>query len=621
MLLHRHRQPCGEAVARGRRAVEIGAGDVHLQRIAPGQALLRAVELELHALGQELLDAQVHALHQLLAGRVGAELDLPAAGGRLDRDLLLEAVIALRAGLQARFHEHLAVGLLQAREQRLRLAGGRGRHRLAVGVAQQCRDAHGLAGTVEIAARPGEDLEPGLPAPGHRELGEIQRRLVEGQHGHVAAAAPDQHLRGVEPVLQHGVAVAVGLGLEHRLPIVAQHLQVHAAQRAAVAQRCGVHEQLVGVGAHVQADVADAEEGGVVHAVEAAGALHGGEVQARLLQLGDVLQRQVGDRALVALAAEHEAVDVDRVRHAGDAAAAPVVAVELPAAAAAAALVVGEEARQLGLAHAQELDVDLGHVHRHHRQPARFTRRQHAALGREAGGRLQLAGVHLPLDVAAQRAAIGRGQRGRDAQGVVAIGLDEGEAQDPALVVQAPAAVLAHRFGEGEQPVEVLRAHQRLRELDGQRQRTFLLVGPGADQAEAVHRGALGDDGLAAGCRELTALVALAAHGQERQQHGTCGEQPQAGRASDSLHGASIVSRSRLQYRSAVTCGGTTHPLQEQLSLPLHGVGVSLLRGWRRPGRHRRRRHRRRSNRPRARWPAGARPRPGGSGSRPGCCG
>ena len=67
----------------------------------------------------------------------------------------------------------------------------------------------------------------------------------------------------------------------------------------------------------MQADVADEEEAGLEFVVEAAGALHHGEIQAGLRELGDVLDRQIIQRALVLLAVEHEAVGVDRI---GDAA-------------------------------------------------------------------------------------------------------------------------------------------------------------------------------------------------------------------------------------------------------------------------------------------------------------
>ncbi|KAG1182814.1 hypothetical protein G6F35_015508 [Rhizopus arrhizus] len=59
----------------------------------------------------------------------------------------------------------------------------------------------------------------------------------------------------------------------------------------------------------MQADVTDREERGIELAFVVTGALEQGEVQARLLQLLDVLGRQVGQHPLVLLATEDEAVD------------------------------------------------------------------------------------------------------------------------------------------------------------------------------------------------------------------------------------------------------------------------------------------------------------------------
>src|SRR3546814_8103370 len=91
-----------------------------------------------------------------------------------------------------------------------------------------------------------------------------------------------------------------------------------------------------------------------------------------------------------------------------------VVPLELPAAAASAALVFAEELRQRPFIDAQELDVDLVDVDRHHRQAARLLRRQHAALRREADGRIEFPGVDALLDVAAEPGAVGSQQRSEE---------------------------------------------------------------------------------------------------------------------------------------------------------------------------------------------------------------
>jgi hypothetical protein len=150
----------------------------------------------------------------------------------------------------------------------------------------------------------------------------------------------------IECVRQHRVAVAVGLAFQRVFAFGVENAQFDPANAAAVLQRRGVHEQLVLVGADMQADVADGEERGVVLIAEQAGALHHREVKARLLQFFDVLNRQIGDDAFVGLAVDGEAVGEDRFGEFGDRFAIVVVVIQFPAAAAAGALVAAEELRQ-----------------------------------------------------------------------------------------------------------------------------------------------------------------------------------------------------------------------------------------------------------------------------------
>ncbi len=403
-----------------------------------------------------------------------------------------------------------------------------GRHRLAVVVAQQRRHAHRLAGAVQVAAGPGEHVEPGILAPGHGELAQVQRRLVERQHRQVGAAARHQHLAGVERVVQQRVAVGVGLAFQEQLALGVEDAQFHFLRRLAALQRGGVHEQLVLVGARVQADVADGEERGVVFVLEPARALHHREVQARRLQLLDVLDRQIGQRALVLVAAEHEAVDVDRLGQLRNRGVVAVVAVHFPATAAAAALVLGEERRQRAFLDPHELHVHFRHIERHHRQTAALARRQHAALRGEADRRLQFAGVDLLLERLAQAAAVGGEQIGRDQHGVVLGRLHVRIAQGLAIVGQRPGTLVGADFlFEAQQRVEVLGADQRARELQRQRQPVALLVGIGADQAEALHRFLLALHRLAAGIGQLPGFVTLAAAQRQRQtQQQEAAQQP-----------------------------------------------------------------------------------------------
>src|SRR3546814_1601846 len=125
-----------------------------------------------------------------------------------------------------------------------------------------------LSGSVQVAAGPREHVEPGRLAPGNRELRQVQRRLVERQQRDVAAAPGDQHVVGLQLVVQQRVAVAVGLALEESVALRIEDPQLDAADRTAVAQRGRVHVQLVLVGARVQADVADGEERSEEHTSE-----------------------------------------------------------------------------------------------------------------------------------------------------------------------------------------------------------------------------------------------------------------------------------------------------------------------------------------------------------------
>src|SRR3546814_5497036 len=69
-------------------------------------------------------------------------------------------------------------------------------------------------------------------------------------------------------------------------------------------------------------------------------------------------------------------------------------------------------------------------VDRHHRQAARLLRRQHAALRREADGRIEFPGVDALLDVAAEPGAVGSQQLARHLHGEILVRTDVRIAQD-----------------------------------------------------------------------------------------------------------------------------------------------------------------------------------------------
>ena len=323
----------------------------------------------------------------------------------------------------------------------------------------------------------------------------------------------------VELVVEQDIAVAIGLAFQRHLALGVEYLQFHPAHGVAAVERGGMHEQLVLVGTRMQADVADGEERGLEITGELAGALHHREVEAGLLQFLDVLGRQVGQQALVGLATQQEAVDVDRFGQVADRGVVAVLAVQVPAAATAAALVFGKELRQVLLGDAQEFDVHFLDVDRHHRQAAAFARRQNAALRSEPHRRVELAGMDLFLQFLAQAIAVG-GQQVRAHQHFIIPGrFHVREAQDQALVVQYPTALDrgALVVGDGQQRVEVLRAHQRTAEFQRYGKVAIVLVGVGAGQGETLDLLLLGLDRLAAGLGQLPGFIALA--GAQRQQH------------------------------------------------------------------------------------------------------
>ena len=471
------RQARAEAIARGRCAIQIVTLDLELERFAGRELRLLRGQVELHALGQEFFDAQGQALGRLLARRIEAELDLPASGRRIGRNLSRPFEIAEVLRFEAGFGVEAAIRLLERREQRLRL------DRLAVVVAQQRRKAHGFTRAVEVAPAPGEHVEPGLAAPGNGEIGKVERRLVERHHRHVASRACDQHMLGVERVGEHRIAALVGDAGHDRVAGAIDDPDLDAADGIAGLQRGGVDEHLVLVGAGVDADVADEIEAGFLLVAEMPRLLEHGEVEARLGQLGDVLDRQVVERALVFVAGQDEAVGVDRIGDLRDrlalAAVPAVLRVEVPGAAARVLLVGGEEIGQFVVVHAQEFDIDFVDVDRNHGQATRLARRQHAALRGESDRRFERAGEDVLADLAAEGLAIHGRELALDVRGIGGIGLDERKAQGLAILVERPAA--ADRLAVGpahrEQAVEILCAGHLLRKLEGQGELALVHLG------------------------------------------------------------------------------------------------------------------------------------------------
>ena len=469
MLVGRYRQPRGETVAIGRRAIQVSGSRLELERFARTYDGLAGCQIELHALGQELLDPQRERIDDVLAVRRVAELDLVAAGRRIGGNRVVPRVVAQRLRVELALHELAAVGLLEYQEQRLWFDG------FGVVVAHQRGQPHGLARAVQVAARPREHVEPGLLAAADIEPRQVQCRLVERQHRGVAAVGGDHHVLAVECVGEQRIAGVVGAASDDLFACRVDDLHVHTRDRRAGLQRCGMHEHPVLVGARVQADVADEEQRGLVAAAEMPGLLHRREIQAGLVELLDVLDRKIGQRALVLLAAEHEAVGVHRIGEVVDRRAlAPArIGIEVVVSALAVALILRIEGREFLVADAEELDVDLRHIDRHHWQAARLACRQHAALRSESNHRFEWAGIDVANDVRTERRSVGGSELAVDPHAVFHRRLDERETQQLVVVlVERPAALDDGAIGVGhaDHAVEVLGTDQGPVEFERNRQ-------------------------------------------------------------------------------------------------------------------------------------------------------
>ncbi len=244
----------------------------------------------------------------------------------------------------------------------------------------------------------------------------------------------------------------------------------------------------------MQADVADEEETRVVLVAQGPGAAHRGEIQPRLGQLRDVLDRQVGQRTFVLLAVEGETVRINRIRDLRQrlalAAVPAVLRIQVPARALAVALVGGEKIRQLAVTHAEEFDVDILDVDRHHRQSARIARRQHAALRGESGCWFHRTSVDVAIDRLAERLAVRSGDRVLDAHRVSRVGLDVGETQGLAVFIQRPTAVdhAAFRVLDLDQGVEGLRTGEAVREFQRDRELALELLRMRRGEHESLRR-------------------------------------------------------------------------------------------------------------------------------------
>ena len=450
MHVRLHRHACGETIAGGGCAIQPVAFDLEGERFACRECR-RRVQHQLHSFGQEFLDAHGVA-GRVLQGRVGAEVDAPLAGRHVAVESALVTHVVQFARLEFGACEFAAVGLAQRHEHRLLRAHA------AVEVAQDGVDADGFAGAIQVATRPREDIERHLRTAGDGEFGEIERGRVEAQQGVVVAPVRDQRIGGVELVIDHRQAIVVGGGAGQGFALAVAHFDGDVRLGFTRFQRGGVHQHAVSVGAHVQADVADEEHRGVVFAAVVAGLFQHRVVEAGLLHLGDVADRQVADAAFVALHVEREAVRVNRIAVLRE-------FVHRPVPARAVLLEFVEEGAHLLVADLEELDVGFADIDRHHRQAARFMQRQDVALAGEADHRFLFAGIDLVGLILAEGAAVDRHQAALHGHDVSAVGLQVGEAQFLAFLEEPAAFGLgAILQGDRDQFVKALLRDQRLRE-------------------------------------------------------------------------------------------------------------------------------------------------------------
>ena len=451
-----------QAVAGGRGAVEVAALHGQREGLFCVEAGVAGGEVELHALGQELLDVEAVGVGGQLVGRVGPQFERPGAGGGVGGELDGAPVVAAEArfGLPAGGELALAVGPLEDGLHRL------GRHRAAVGVAGQHGQLEALAGPVEVAARPREEPYRPPGQAGDVELGEVEGRLAGGDQGELLALAGHHHA-GVPGALgEAGAAVAVGLAAGQHLAGRVEPLDLHVAPALAVGEGADHRVGALVEQAQVQAQVADVEVAHLVVVAEAVGLAHHGDVDAGLLEFLDVLDRDEGDAAPVGLLLGDEAAGVDAVGEAVQAVELPVadgaaqaqaavlvIVAVVPGVAVVVALAVRcglpgsgradhavEEARQLVGPHAQELDVHLGHIDGDHRQAAVLLGGQHHAAAGEVVGRRDGGGADRKARLGVEPGVVPGRQPGGHLDHVAGLGLHVGEEQQARVVAHRPGA-------------------------------------------------------------------------------------------------------------------------------------------------------------------------------------
>ena len=446
-----------QLVAGGGRAVEVVAGDVDLPATFGGQLFGLGGEVELHALGQEFLDVDAHHRAGHLGRRVGAQFEVPRAGGGVGRQFDGLAVIAGELLFRRPGCGPLRLAIRTAQQG----LHGLGRHRAAVGIARHHRDIELLAGAVEVAAAVGEEAHRRRGKAADVELGKVERGFLEGDQRKLLALLRHHDLGILRPLGKVGAAVAIGFGAAEDLAVSPEPADLDAGDALAGGERAdeGIGA-LAGVLPHMQAEVADVVIGGLVFVAEAVGLRHHRYVDAGLLERRDVFHGQEGDAAAVGFLLGDKAADEGAGGHPVDLVERPAVHRALQAGAAVVVVIIVvfallarlpslwrtgdhlfEELRQRLRLDLEELDIDLGHIDRADRQAATLRGRQHHALAGKVEGGGNGGGLHREtLFLAGQPGTTLRRHARQHAHDVAGARLDVGEEEQAGVLADRPGA-------------------------------------------------------------------------------------------------------------------------------------------------------------------------------------
>ncbi|CUI57256.1 Uncharacterised protein [Achromobacter xylosoxidans] len=592
-----------QAVAGGRRAIQIVALHVDGQGVVRRQHILVGGQRHLHAFGQEFLDLELPGGIRRARSGIDAQFQHPGAGLGVRRQIdgAFDVALQVLGGLPQIGRDHAAVGALEGCCQRRR------RHHAAVEVARQHRHVEGFTGAIEVAAGVDEQVVGAGDMPAGIEFGQVQRRFGQRQHGHFLVARGADDAGVGEAAVKAHVALAVGLGLGQHLAGAVHQFEQRAGDRLAALERHRVGLDAIAVAARVQADVADIKIGDLVFIAETAGLAHHRDVDAGFLQFLDAFDRQEGDVAAVRLVVRQEAALVDAGGQRIQAVQVPVADRALQAAVAGIAPIVFvvaagflfirrgraaadaqhrlEQFRHALGRDAQELHVDFGHVDGRHRQAAVLAGRQHHAAAGEIERRRHGVGHHVAVRAGGQRNLVALARQARAHRNRIrALRLDVGEIDHARIGADHPVALDDLALGRGVARLDgarLLAVGAALGVLVG-----FARGGARVGDLQELAQVGLGLDRLREGDRQRQRIVVLARLAIEHRE-GVGGADRGRGRQGIGLGGAARRGgrgrgrrrRSRLRRCGRGRLAALAHP-------PSHpdGAGHHDRASYRQPG-------------------------------------